>query len=168
MGGAADVSIYERVEAKIGARRSELNASQLAEYKAVRNWLRRYRPRDESNLARVRGYLEAFYHLSQVGGLGKWMCDRIYRSLMTLVMGNLKRRFSVHSLSERHILKVRKMVDAFILQRKSIKSDSRAGYIMRSLPGGRNDRRCPAAQTAQPHPQCLPNPSEAANIRYDY
>ncbi|MFG6105678.1 tetratricopeptide repeat protein [Leptothoe sp. EHU-05/26/07-4] len=60
------LSIYEQIEATIATRRSCLHAYQLAEYKAVRNWLRRYRPVDESNLAQVTGYLEAFYHLSQV------------------------------------------------------------------------------------------------------
>ncbi|MBE9069320.1 tetratricopeptide repeat protein [Leptolyngbya cf. ectocarpi LEGE 11479] len=58
--------IYEQIQAQIAARRSGLAAYQLAEYKAAKNWLRRYRPADESNLARVTGYLEAFYHLAQV------------------------------------------------------------------------------------------------------
>ena len=60
------LSIYRQVEATISTRRSGLKAYQLAEYKAAKNWLRLYRPVDESNLAQVTGYLEAFYHLSQV------------------------------------------------------------------------------------------------------
>ena len=60
------VSIDEQIETAIAKCRSGLQAYQLAEYKAARNWLKRYRPIDESNLAQVTGYLEAFYHLSQV------------------------------------------------------------------------------------------------------
>ena len=66
MSRTQEVSIYKQIEAAIATRHSCLQAYQLAEYKAARNWLRRYRPLDESNLARVTGYLEAFYHLSRV------------------------------------------------------------------------------------------------------
>ena len=44
-----------------------LQPYQLAEYRAARNWLRRYRPRgDATNLEKVKGQLEAFAHLCNV------------------------------------------------------------------------------------------------------
>lgn len=61
------MSIQEQVAVSLVARRACLKPYQLAEYKAARNWLRRYRPADGSNLAQVTGYLEAFYHLCQAG-----------------------------------------------------------------------------------------------------
>ncbi|MEO1744473.1 MAG: tetratricopeptide repeat protein [Cyanobacteria bacterium J06629_9] len=60
------MSIQEQVTVSLAARRAHLKPYQLAEYKAARNWLSRYRPVDGSNLAQVTGYLEAFYHLCRV------------------------------------------------------------------------------------------------------
>ncbi|NEP16829.1 MAG: tetratricopeptide repeat protein [Leptolyngbya sp. SIO4C1] len=64
--------ILDSISATLSARRSQLQPYQLAEYHAAKNWLRRYRPerfldsQPDDNLSQVRGYLEAFYHLSQV------------------------------------------------------------------------------------------------------
>ena len=45
----------------------ELPPCKRAQYKAVKNWLTKYKPkRDASNLEKVRGYLEAFHHLCEV------------------------------------------------------------------------------------------------------
>lgn len=83
MGGAKEISIDEQVEAKIATRRPHLHPAQMAEYKAARNWLRRYRPVDESNLAQVKGYLEAFYHLSQVEDWENAQAIAFMRSLIS-------------------------------------------------------------------------------------
>lgn len=46
---------------------TQLSPSQRGHYRAVVNWLTKYKTAlDVSNLERVRGYLEAFYHLCEV------------------------------------------------------------------------------------------------------
>ena len=45
----------------------ELSPCKRAQYRAVKNWLTRYKPKPEaSNLEKVRGYLEAFHHLCEL------------------------------------------------------------------------------------------------------
>jgi hypothetical protein len=45
----------------------ELSPCKRAQYRAVKNWLTRYKVKpDASNLEKVRGYLEAFHHLCEV------------------------------------------------------------------------------------------------------
>jgi tetratricopeptide (TPR) repeat protein len=45
----------------------EISPYKRAHYRAVKNWLTRYKPKPEaSNLEKVRGYLEAFHHLCEV------------------------------------------------------------------------------------------------------
>jgi hypothetical protein len=45
----------------------ELSPCKRAQYRAVKNWLTRYKPKsDASNLEKVRGYLEAFHHLCEL------------------------------------------------------------------------------------------------------
>ena len=56
--------VLARIGTVLAERRAELQPFQLAEYKAARNWLKRYRRRQTAdNLERVKGYLEAFFHL---------------------------------------------------------------------------------------------------------
>lgn len=65
--GTAKQRILDSISAAIATRRPQLQPYQLAEYHAARNWLRRYRPGEiQDNLTRVKGYLEAFYHLCEV------------------------------------------------------------------------------------------------------
>ena len=65
-------SVLESVESaiarrKFGAKTKLLQPYQLAEYRAARNWLRRYRPKgNATNLEKVKGQLEAFAHLCNV------------------------------------------------------------------------------------------------------
>ena len=69
-----NLSVLEIVESTIsrrklgaGAKTPLLQPYQLAEYRAARNWLRRYRPKgDATNLEKVKGQLEAFAHLCNV------------------------------------------------------------------------------------------------------
>ena len=70
-----NLSVLERVGSAISQRQwigaeaqtQWLQPYQLAEYRAARNWLRRYRPRgDATNLEKVKGQLEAFAHLCNV------------------------------------------------------------------------------------------------------
>ena len=59
--------VLERIGAVLAERRAELQPYQLAEYKAARNWLKRYRwQQTADNLEQVKGYLEAFFHLCNV------------------------------------------------------------------------------------------------------
>ena len=63
----ASAAVLDKINQLIREKPRSHSLRQLAEYKAARNWLRRYRPSSEvSQLERVRGYLEAFFHLSNV------------------------------------------------------------------------------------------------------
>ena len=60
-------AILEQIGLTIANRRQSLQPFQLAEYRAAKNWLRRYRQRPEAtNIDKVKGYLEAFFHLCNV------------------------------------------------------------------------------------------------------
>lgn len=60
-------TVLERISSALSNQRSVLPPHQLAEYKAARNWLRRYRQKKAAdNLVRVWGYLQAFFHLCNV------------------------------------------------------------------------------------------------------
>jgi tetratricopeptide (TPR) repeat protein len=50
----------------------ELPPCKRAQYRAVKNWLTRYKPKsDASNLKKVKGYLETFHHLCELKDWGK-------------------------------------------------------------------------------------------------
>ena len=60
-------AVLARVGAVIANPQPSLQPVQLAEYKAARNWLKRPHGRsDYNNIGRVKGYLEAFFHLGNV------------------------------------------------------------------------------------------------------
>ena len=65
-------AVLSKIDSAIASRLPGLQPFQLSEYKAARNWLRRYRyGQNADNLERVSGYLEAFFHLCNVAD---WEC----------------------------------------------------------------------------------------------
>ena len=65
-------AVLSKISSAIASRHQGLQPFQLSEYKAARNWLRRYRyGQNADNFERVRGYLEAFFHLCNAAD---WQC----------------------------------------------------------------------------------------------
>mgnify|MGYP001793163688 CR=1 FL=1 len=73
--------ILEKLEIDPKSLRSIKSVSERSQYRAVVNWLTRYSPQSESaSLELVRGWLEAFHHLCELGAWEKataLLCSRL-------------------------------------------------------------------------------------------